>query len=163
MISQMIISSPIGNITVSGNGNEICCVKFGEDLPTISSDSASIIVEQCAKELQEYFAGTRTNFSVLLRQTGTDFQQKVWEQLTSIPFGVTCSYSELAQLLGDKRLVRAVGNANSKNNIAILIPCHRVIGSSGNLVGYAGELWRKHWLLAHEKSINGIEPQLSFL
>lgn len=160
---QKVIESPLGKIKIVGDETEISCVEFVSNLTEISSDSSSNIVEQCAQELREYFAGIRTEFSVTLRQTGTEFQQRTWKQLESIPIGKTMSYLELAQALGDKQLVRAVGNANGKNKIAILVPCHRVIGANGNLVGYAGELWRKHWLLKHEKSVYGSESQLSIL
>ena len=160
---QKVIESPVGNVVIVGNETEISCVEFMGDSIEISSHYTSKIIEQCALELQEYFTGVRTEFSLSLCQTGTEFQQKTWTQLEAIPFGKTISYLELAQSLGDKKLVRAVGNANGKNKIAILIPCHRVIGANGNLVGYAGELWRKHWLLEHEKSVYGSESQLSFL
>jgi methylated-DNA-[protein]-cysteine S-methyltransferase len=84
---------------------------------------------------------------------GTDFQKKVWRRLIKIPFGKTVSYKDIAVRIGNIRAVRAVGNANNKNSIAIIVPCHRVIGSNGSLVGYGGGLWRKKWLLKHEKNL----------
>jgi len=160
---QKVIESPIGSIAISGDDIEITSIEFAGNFINSANNNSSDIIEKCAIELQEYFAGKRTDFSITLRQPGTEFQQKTWKTLESIPFGETISYLELAQSLGDKQLVRAVGNANGKNKIAIVIPCHRVIGANGNLVGYAGELWRKHWLLDHEKTIAGAGSQLSFL
>lgn len=163
MNSQLVIDSPLGNILIIGTESVISCVEFIGSTPAVSSENPTGIVQQCASELTEYFAGTRTEFTCPLRQEGTEFQQKVWHQLGSIDYGKTLSYMDLALSLGDKKLVRAVGTTNGKNKIAILVPCHRVIGSDGSLVGYAGELWRKHWLLDHEKSTSGSASQLSFL
>ena len=163
MNSQIVIDTPLGNILIIGSESAISCVEFIGSTPVVSSENPTEIVQQCASELTEYFAGTRTEFTCPLRQEGTEFQQKVWQQLLSIGYGNTMSYLDLALLLDDKNLVRAVGTANGKNQIAILVPCHRVIGSNGSLVGYAGELWRKHWLLDHEKSTSGSASQLSFL
>jgi methylated-DNA-[protein]-cysteine S-methyltransferase len=101
--------------------------------------------------LDEYFKGKRQNFSLELQLEGTDFQKKVWEQLQKIPYGETASYKDVAVAIGNEKAVRAVGGANGMNNIAIIIPCHRVIGADGNLVGFGGGLWRKVWLLNHEK------------
>ncbi|MCL4150603.1 UNVERIFIED_CONTAM: hypothetical protein GTU68_054721, partial [Idotea baltica] len=101
-------------------------------------------------ELAEYFEGTRTEFEVPLVLTGTDFQNKVWETLRQIPYGTTRSYKEQSEILGNPKAIRAVASANGSNRIAIIIPCHRVIGSSGKLVGYAGGLHRKKYLLQLE-------------
>ncbi|MFN8358345.1 MAG: methylated-DNA--[protein]-cysteine S-methyltransferase [Candidatus Kapaibacterium sp.] len=163
MNCHLVIDSPLGNILIIGTESEISCVEFIGDTDAVSSENPPEIVRRCATELREYFEGTRREFSVPLRQHGTEFQQNVWQQLSSINYGNTISYLDLALSLGDKKLVRAVGTANGKNNIAILVPCHRVIGSDGSLVGYAGELWRKHWLLNHEQSTSGIASQLSLL
>jgi O-6-methylguanine DNA methyltransferase len=100
-----------------------------------------------------YFKGRRQKFSVPLLLQGTDFQKSVWRQLKKIPFGRTASYAEIAKAIGNPRAFRAVGNANNKNPIPIMIPCHRVIGSDGQLVGFGGGLWRKEWLLSHERSL----------
>jgi methylated-DNA-[protein]-cysteine S-methyltransferase len=102
------------------------------------------------EQLDAYFAGELEEFDLPLAPRGTSFQRRVWDELTRIPFGETISYSELAHRLGDPRLVRAVGVANGRNPIAIVIPCHRVIGADGSLVGYGGGLERKRWLLDHE-------------
>jgi methylated-DNA-[protein]-cysteine S-methyltransferase len=106
-------------------------------------------------QIDEYFAGERETFDLELAPHGTDFQLRVWEQLEKIPYGETISYSELATALGDPKLVRAVGLANGRNPISIIIPCHRVIGADGSLVGYGGGLERKQWLLEHEAVTSG--------
>jgi len=101
-------------------------------------------------QMDDYFAGRLHHFNLPLNPQGTDFQKKVWKQLETIGYGQQISYRELAVQLGDKNLVRAVGGANSKNPLALVVPCHRVVGSNKKLVGYAGGLWRKKWLLRHE-------------
>ena len=115
-----------------------------------------IVVRKCKKQLTEYFQGTRTQFNVPIAPEGTDFQREVWQELLSIPFGKTTSYAKQSIKLGDVKKIRAVGSANGKNPIAIIIPCHRVIGSDGNLTGYAGGLDKKEWLLKHENSLPGM-------
>lgn len=105
---------------------------------------------QCMEQLIQYFNGGLRVFELPLNQPGTAFQQEVWNELLQIPFGKTISYLELARRMGDVKATRAVAGANGKNNIAIIVPCHRVIGSNSELVGYAGGLWRKKWLLEHE-------------
>lgn len=108
---------------------------------------------QCIEQLIQYFNGQLQRFQLPLNQPGTVFQKEVWNELTQIPFAKTISYLELARRTGDSKATRAVANANGKNNIAIIVPCHRVIGSNGELTGYAGGLWRKKWLLEHEAKI----------
>jgi methylated-DNA-[protein]-cysteine S-methyltransferase len=107
------------------------------------------------EQLDAYFAGERETFDVPMALHGTPFQLRVWEQLTRIPFGETISYSELARRLDDPKLVRAVGLANGRNPVSIIVPCHRVIGADGSLVGYGGGLERKQWLLEHEAVASG--------
>lgn len=107
----------------------------------------------CLEELIQYFNGELRNFTLPLNQPGTTFQQDVWNLLTQIPFGKTISYLDLARKTGDSKATRAVANANGKNHIAIIVPCHRVIGSNKELTGYAGGLWRKKWLLDHEAKV----------
>jgi methylated-DNA-[protein]-cysteine S-methyltransferase len=107
------------------------------------------------EQLDAYFAGELEHFDVPMAVHGTDFQKRVWDELVKIPFGETISYSELARRLGDLKLVRAVGTANGRNPISIIIPCHRVIGADGTLVGYGGGLERKQWLLEHEAVTSG--------
>jgi len=109
--------------------------------------------EPLRKELNEYFAGKRTEFTVPLHLVGTDFQKKVWSELLKIPYGETISYKQLAERTGDPNASRAVANANGMNKIALIVPCHRVIGANGKLTGYAGGLERKEFLLSLEKGI----------
>jgi methylated-DNA-[protein]-cysteine S-methyltransferase len=142
------ISSPVGILEISGCNLGIRSILFinEKSVPT----AIPAVLEDCVKQLNEYFAGTRRNFDLLLDPVGTDFQLSVWQQLQTIPFGKTISYLELARLTGSEFNTRAVGNANGKNKINIVVPCHRVIGSSGKLTGYGGGLWRKEILLKHE-------------
>ena len=143
--------SPIGLLQIHGEDEYITAIYFVEEAKEEVSTSPT--VQQCAVQLEEYFAGKRKEFDLLLKPEGTGFQNKVWTQLQHIPFGETISYLTLAKQLGDPKCIRAAGSANGKNPISIIIPCHRVIGSNGKLVGYAGALWRKKWLLNHENSL----------
>jgi len=115
----------------------------------------SSLNKECIKQLKEYFAGTRLQFDLPIFQIGTDFQQKVWEEVSKIPYGDTSSYALLAHKIGDVKSVRAVGTTNGKNKIAIIVPCHRVIGTDGSLTGYAWGLDKKEWLLKHEIEYSG--------
>ena len=142
------ISSPVGILEISGSNQGIRSILFINEKSEPTAIPATL--EDCVKQLNEYFAGTRRNFELLLDPVGTDFQLNVWQQLQTIPFGKTISYLELARLTGSEFNTRAVGNANGKNKINIVVPCHRVIGSSGKLTGYGGGLWRKEILLKHE-------------
>jgi len=117
-------------------------------------------LEQVQREMKEYFAGTRKQFEVPLHTPGTEFQQKVWQALLQIPYGVTRTYKEQSLILGNLAAIRAVAHANGMNRIAVIVPCHRVIGHNGNLTGYAGGLWRKKWLLEHEQP--GKQSELNF-
>lgn len=108
------------------------------------------VLKDAVEQLEEYFEGNRTVFELQLNPSGTDFQKKVWEALLQIPFGKTISYLELSKQLGDVKAIRAVASANGKNPLWIVVPCHRVIGTNGDLTGYAGGLHRKKWLLEHE-------------
>ena len=118
----------------------------------MKSDTSCEIIENAIIQLDEYFEGKRFVFDFQLDPQGTEFQRKVWKILNDIPYGQTVSYMDIALTIGDKKSVRAVGTSNGKNPVAIVIPCHRVIGTSGKLVGYAGGLWRKKWLLNHEQN-----------
>ena len=129
-------------------------VSFRNERP-ISHEQTSVpdILQKCIGELKDFFNGKLRQFTVPVIQPGTDFQQRVWAELMKIPYGVTVSYLELSKRIGDVKAIRAVGTTNGKNQVAILVPCHRVIGSNGTLTGYAGGLWRKQWLLEHELKI----------
>ena len=141
--------SPVGWLQLVATEHAISGVAFvsnpGESVGT------SPVLDLCQQQLEAYFDGTLTKFSVPLRLEGTPFQRRVWEALQTIPFGATWSYSELAQRVGNAKACRAVGGANHRNPIPILVPCHRVVGASGALTGYAGGLERKQALLEHEQ------------
>jgi methylated-DNA-[protein]-cysteine S-methyltransferase len=143
--------SEIGPLEVVGNQKGILTIAFGVDEFKSDSNLPAPMAE-CLRQLTEYFKGRRQKFSIPLLLEGTDFQKAVWRQLQKIPFGQTASYADVARGVGSPRAFRAVGNANNKNPIPLIIPCHRVIGSDGKLVGFGGGIWRKEWLLNHEKS-----------
>lgn len=150
------IDSPIGLVKVTGNANYVRSISFhDEQVPVEHPETEDDIsfLSNVKQQLDDYFAGNLREFTFPFLQEGTHFQQAVWKELLNIPFGKTISYLELARRLGDPKKIRAAGSANGKNNLAIVVPCHRVIGSNGELVGYAGGLWRKEWLLNHEGSI----------
>ena len=143
-------SSELGPIEITGTENGIISVDFVDEPYDCSNDIPECLVP-CINQLDEYFRGKRKNFSLSLQLQGPDFEIKVWRALLGIPYGKTQSYGEVAKKIGHPKAYRAVGNANRKNSIAVIIPCHRVIGSNGALTGYASGLWRKKWLLEHEK------------
>jgi methylated-DNA-[protein]-cysteine S-methyltransferase len=149
-------NSPIGRLEVRANDEGLTIVRFlepdAELLPVNKPKHPTL--KAAVNQLKEYFAGGRKVFDLPLAPTGTEFQQKVWQALAGIPWGATTSYLKIAEQLGSKLIIRAVGGANGKNPIAIIIPCHRVIGADGKLTGYAGGLWRKQWLLEHEGHAN---------
>lgn len=148
--------SPIGWIELCGNASGLTSVWF-KDEAAVGEEKPNTHTEQGKQELKEYFEGKREVFSVALDATGSPFQLKVWDSLLRLPFGKTQSYLELAISLGDENLTRAVGMANGKNPIGIIVPCHRIIGVDGSLTGYAGGLERKKWLLRHEGVIRQLE------
>ncbi len=145
--------TPIGLLTVSGDSQGVQSVVFSEEKDITSEDTVPVTLKDAVVQLQEYFSGQRTVFNLKLNPEGTAFQKKVWQELQSISFGKTCSYQEIANKLGDPKVIRAAASANGKNPIAIIIPCHRVIGSDGSLTGYAGGLHRKKWLLELESPV----------
>jgi methylated-DNA-[protein]-cysteine S-methyltransferase len=147
-----IIKSPLGFTKILGNEDGITSVTVLNSEEKVT-DIIPIELEDCVIQFNQYFEGTRKAFNIKLNPTGTDFQKRVWKQLDQIPFGKTISYLELSKELGDVKAIRAVANANGKNPLWIIIPCHRVIGSDGSLTGYAGGIWRKKWLLAHENPV----------
>ena len=144
-----IINSPLGFTKILGNEDGITSVTVLNSEEKIT-DIIPVELEDCVIQLNEYFEGTRKAFNIKLNANGTDFQKRVWNQLEETPYGKTTSYLELSKQLGDVKAIRAVANANGKNPLWIIVPCHRVIGSDGSLTGYAGGLHRKRWLLEHE-------------
>jgi methylated-DNA-[protein]-cysteine S-methyltransferase len=149
------LSSPVGTIEIVGTETEIKAVNFRENAENsdLNNEILPELIKTCVAQLEAYFEGKRQVFDFTFQQKGTDFQQKVWAELLHIPFGKTISYLELAKRIGDVKSIRAVGTTNGKNQIGIIVPCHRVIGSNGDLTGYAGGLWRKRWLLEHEQKV----------
>lgn len=152
------VSSPVGDIVVTANDEGVTSLEFDEDTniePRSGSAKATTIVERAAEQLQQYFAGERRDFDLPLAPKGTDFQRAVWAALSRIPYGTTISYKEQATWVGNPKATRAVGSANGRNPIAIVVPCHRVIGSDGRPTGYASGIDRKLWLLEHERAVLG--------
>jgi len=159
------LESPIGPLLAAAVEEGVCLLEF-EDTPErwesalqeMAKETGSVVeagwhahLQQLQDELQEYFSGKRTGFDVPLHPVGTDFQRAVWQELLRIPYGTTRSYKQQALALGNLEAIRAVAAANGRNHIAIVIPCHRVIGDDGSLTGYGGGLWRKKWLLELER------------
>ncbi len=142
------IESPLGITKIVGDENGISEISvLAEGKKTAKIPKA---LKECVSQLEEYFEGQRQHFDFRLNPQGTEFQQKVWQELLNIPFGKTITYLDLSKKLGDVKAIRAVASANGRNPLWIVVPCHRVIGTDGSLTGYAGGLWRKKWLLEHE-------------
>lgn len=147
------MKSPVGLLTLIAGERGLTAILWENDAParvridTVCEDNTHAVLVETEKQLGEYFAGRRTDFSLPLDMHGTEFQKKVWQGLLSIPYGQTRSYGELARQIGQPTASRAVGAANGKNPISIVVPCHRVIGSSGKLTGFAGGLDVKEFLL----------------
>ena len=147
--------SPIGPLLLTSDGTSLTGIYMQVSGKAPSTDGwaedATIgPLAETLRQLSEYFSGSRRDFELPMRLEGTAFQQRVWRELTKIPYGETWSYGELAKRIGNPNASRAVGLANGRNPIPILVPCHRVIGSDGSLTGYGGGLDRKRWLLSHE-------------
>ncbi len=155
--------SEIGLIEVISTATAIKSLYFIEpeekNDPAMGEESPQVLTD-CMAQLDEYFKGERKDFSLPLEPEGTTFQESVWHQLSHIPFGETVSYLDIARAIDNDKAVRAVGAANGQNPISIILPCHRVIGSNGKLIGYGGGLWRKEWLLNHEGVVVGKQMRL---
>lgn len=146
--------SPLGPMRIAGSEAGISAIEFCSGQPPAQTGPHPSL-HHCLQQLDEYFQGRRRNFSFELDLSGTEFQEKVWRQVLKIPFGATASYAEIARRIGHEKAFRAVGRANGQNRLAIVVPCHRLIGSDGQLTGYGGGLWRKAWLLEHERRLAG--------
>lgn len=154
------INSPLGELEISATEQYLTSILFVEaqKKPSprkVETDFMPAIIEEYVSQITEYFAGTRKHFDLRIQHVGTDFQKLVWEKLETIPYGKTISYLELSRRIGNEKAIRAVGTTNGNNKFNIIVPCHRVIGSDGSLVGYGGDLWRKKWLLEHEVKVLG--------
>lgn len=159
------VPSPVGELVVAASGGGITGVYFPTSRhgppPTEREgwteddghDASSGLLARAREQLDEYFARARTSFELPLAPAGSPFERRVWDALRAIPYGTTVSYGELARRLGDPRATRAVRAANGRNPIAIIVPCHRVIGANGDLTGFGGGLDRKRWLLEHEGAV----------
>jgi len=146
--------SPIGTIEIIGTEAGLTALNFVSRKPA-GSGRPHPTLRKAVAQVDEYFRGKRIDFSIPLSVQGTDFQKEVWRRLARIPYGETTTYAGIAKAMGRPKAGRAVGQANHRNPISIIIPCHRVIGNDGRLVGYGSGLWRKEWLLAHEKKWAG--------
>lgn len=152
MKSLYFYNTEIGKIGIADDGKAVTNVYFNESSKLKDTEiNETDLIKEAAQQLKDYLAGKRKNFNIPLMPEGTEFQQKVWKALQQIPYGETCTYGEIAKKIGNPKACRAVGMANNKNPIGIFIPCHRVIGANGKLVGYAGGLEMKEHLLTIEK------------
>ena len=186
MTYYITVKSPIGKLLLTSDGEAVTGIYMEEheggpqalsgfsasaspaaaftSLPTLSwEDGGAVpVLQEARRQLDAFFDGKRESFDLPLKPAGTPFQRTVWDELTRIPFGKTISYGELAKRIGQPAASRAVGLANGKNPIAIVIPCHRVIGANGTLTGYGGGIDRKKWLLEHEGvALGGRQPELA--
>lgn len=150
------MDSPLGLLEIAGTDTHLHSVLFvraghkpAPGQPASEGEIPAAVAETIG-QLNDYFAGERRDFDLPIQPKGTGFQQHIWKLLLEIPYGTTTSYLEISKRYGDTKAIRAVGTANGSNPICIIVPCHRVIGSNGKLVGYGGDLWRKAWLLQHE-------------
>lgn len=147
---KSVLKTPVGNLVLTANEKEILSVEFTSK-KKINSVRKPEILKQTEKQLIEYFSGKRKKFDLKKKYSGTEFQVKVWKALEKIPYGKTVSYEDIAKKTGKPNAYRAVGNANNKNKISIIIPCHRVIAKDGKLAGYGGGIGRKEYLLQFER------------
>jgi len=150
-MSIAYLQTPLGVASIEGDDDGIQKVTIS-NAPNPSTETPQCeVLQACVRQLKEYFEGRRQVFDLKLNPKGTEFQQRVWQELLLVPFGRTTSYLALSRQLGDEKAIRAVAAANGKNPIWLIVPCHRIIGSDGSLTGYAGGLWRKKWLIEFEK------------
>lgn len=147
-----VLASPLGPVVLTATDGALTSVQIGAEQPSEPARRDAHALAVPRQELEEYFAGERTRFTLALNPAGTAFRRQVWEALRAVPYGTTASYRDIAERIGNPKAVRAVGLANGANPIPIVIPCHRVIGADGSLTGYSGGLDRKRWLLRHEAS-----------
>lgn len=155
MTDAALVPSPIGELTVTADADGITGLYMEGDPHALASarPTDNPLLAKARGQLDAYFAGRLTAFDLPLNLKGTPFQQRVWSSLQTIPFGRTTSYGALAAALGQPTAMRAVGLANGRNPVSIIVPCHRVIGADGSLTGYGGGIERKRWLLAHEQAV----------
>jgi methylated-DNA-[protein]-cysteine S-methyltransferase len=161
-LRELVMDSPVGRLRLVADGDALVAVYMedhaGAPELAASDGRGDALLERARRQLAEWFAGERTVFDLPLRPGGTPFQLEVWRALAEIPFGETRTYGEIAARLGRPSAARAVGAANGRNPVSIVVPCHRVIGAGGALTGYAGGLERKRWLLGHERAARRPSP-----
>lgn len=150
-IHRAYYGSPIGPVEIEATEGEVTLVEFAADKKRRAETGSSPALDAAVLQLDEYFRGRRRVFELMLRLDGTEFQYRVWRALLEVGYGEMASYGEIARAIGRPKSTRAVGAANGRNPISIIVPCHRIIGGSGALTGYGGGLWRKEWLLRHER------------
>ncbi|WP_420150232.1 methylated-DNA--[protein]-cysteine S-methyltransferase [Spirosoma sp.] len=162
-MTTCLIESPLGLVRITGNEEGVSVISCTDIQPGVNASETHQEnqlpepVRIAAQQLREYFTGMRRMFDFRMNPVGTTFQQTVWRALLDVPFGTTLSYLALTRRIGDEKAIRAVASANGRNPLWIVVPCHRIIGSDGSLTGYAGGLWRKKWLLEHERDLSGSE------
>ncbi|MBE1556400.1 methylated-DNA--[protein]-cysteine S-methyltransferase [Sporosarcina limicola] len=154
---QIDYDSPIGVIEIIATNEAVYSILFSdrEEPENHVQEDTPMVLKDCFNQIDDYFKGICQEFTFPFIFDGTDFQKTVWNALTTINYADTCSYKDIGKVIGNEKASRAIGSANGKNKLSIVIPCHRVIGSNGTLTGYAGGVWRKEWLLCHEKSMQG--------
>jgi len=159
---SILHQTPLGTARITETDGFISAISILDDTPD-EEQTPSAVLEQAAQQLDEYFAGTRKEFDFPIKQQGTDFQQLVWDELMKIDYAKTISYTQQSERMKNPLTIRAIAAANGKNHLWVVVPCHRVIGASGELTGYAGGIWRKKWLLEHEAKVAGVgQTKLAF-
>jgi methylated-DNA-[protein]-cysteine S-methyltransferase len=151
----MYYKTPVGIAQITEDDGFISRVHIMDSEQEVT-EAQTALLKETAKQFDEYFAGTRKDFDIPIKQRGTDFQQQVWDELLKIQYGKTISYNQQSQRMKNPLAIRAIAAANGKNNLWVVVPCHRVIGYNGSLTGYASGLWRKQWLLEHEAKVMGV-------
>ena len=159
----MRMDTPIGVLTLAADATGLRRIDFPPPRPPPAGETwiegGNDVLHEARRQLEEYFAGTRRDFELPLSPQGTGFQREVWSALGRIPYGGTWTYRDLAQCIGRPSAMRAVGAANGRNPLPIVLPCHRVIGADGSMTGYGGKIWRKQWLLEHERRMATSQSQ----
>jgi len=154
--------TPVGIARITEEDGFIASISIRDEEYEIEP-AATELLQTAIDELNEYFAGTRKEFTFPIKQEGSDFQQQVWDELLRIPYGATITYAQQSNQMNNPLAIRAIASANGRNHLWVVVPCHRVIGSDGSLTGYAGGVWRKKWLLEHEAKISGVgQTRLEF-
>ncbi|HEX8023332.1 methylated-DNA--[protein]-cysteine S-methyltransferase [Mucilaginibacter sp.] len=154
--------TPVGIARITEEDGFIASVSIRDEDYEIEP-AATELLQTAIDQLNEYFAGTRKEFTFPIKQEGSDFQQQVWDELLRIPYGATITYAQQSNQMNNPLAIRAIASANGRNHLWVVVPCHRVIGSDGSLTGYAGGVWRKKWLLEHEAKVSGVgQTRLEF-